>query len=190
MEYGGVFPQVNLADAQKISQSEDFPHALVSYASKVVESGYPKRMIANYVDKPAEWVKRDKELYSSYKKGRDLYGNSCGACHQAHGKGLANMAPTLAKSDWVNGSLSRLIGVAVHGLSGPIRVNGKLAENIPPIMPPHGYMKDDQLADVLTYVKNAWGNRSGSVSAQEIANYRLSTERLLPWTEEELSDLK
>ncbi len=190
MEYGGVFPQVNLADAQKISQSEDFPHALVSYASKVVESGYPKRMIANYVDKPAEWVKRDKELYSSYKKGRDLYGNSCGACHQAHGKGLANMAPTLAKSDWVNGSLSRLIGVAVHGLSGPIRVNGKLAENIPPIMPPHGYMKDGQLADVLTYVKNAWGNRSGSVSAQEIANYRLSTERILPWTEEELSDFK
>jgi mono/diheme cytochrome c family protein len=51
-------------------------------------------------------------------------------------------------------------------------------------------MKDDQLADVLTYVKNAWGNRSGSVSAQEIANYRLSTERLLPWTEKELSDLK
>jgi nitrite reductase (NO-forming) len=100
------------------------------------------------------------------------------------------MAPTLVESDWVNGSLSRLIGVAVHGLSGPIRVNGKLAENIPLIMPPHGYMKDDQLADVLTYVKNAWGNRSGSVSAQEIANYRLSTERLLPWTEEELSNLK
>jgi mono/diheme cytochrome c family protein/glucose/arabinose dehydrogenase len=190
MEYGGVFPQVNLADAQKISQSEDFPHALVSYASKVVESGYPKRMVANYVDKPAEWVKRDKALYTSYKKGRDLYGNSCGACHQAHGKGLANMAPTLAKSDWVNGSLSRLIGVAVHGLSGPIKVNGKLAENIPPIMPPHGYMKDEELADVLTYVKNAWGNRSGSVSAQEIASYRLSTKRLLPWTEEEFSDLK
>ena len=190
IEYGGVFPQVNLADAQKISQSEDFPHALVSYASKVVESGYPKRMVANYVDKPAEWVKRDKALYTSYKKGRDLYGNSCGACHQAHGKGLANMAPTLAKSDWVNGSLSRLIGVAVHGLSGPIKVNGQLAENIPPIMPPHGYMKDEELADVLTYVKNAWGNRSGSVSAQEIASYRLSTKRLLPWTEEEFSDLK
>ena len=190
MEYGGVFPQVNLADAQKISQSEDFPHALVSYASKVVESGYAKRMVSNYVDKPAEWVKRDKALYTSYKKGRDLYGNSCGACHQAHGKGLANMAPTLAKSDWVNGSLSRLIGVAVHGLSGPIKVNGKLAKNIPPIMPPHGYMKDEELADVLTYVKNAWGNRSGSVSAQEIASYRLSTKRLLPWTEEEFSDLK
>ena len=189
-EYGGVFPQVNLADAQRISKSGDFPHALVAYALKVVESGYPKRIVANYVDKPAEWVKRDKELYSSYKKGRELYGNSCGACHQAHGKGLANMAPTLAKSDWVNGSLSRLIGVAVHGLSGPIKVNGKLAENIPPIMPPHGYMKDDQLADVLTYVKNAWGNRSGLVSAQEIANYRIGTERFLPWTEKELSDLE
>jgi mono/diheme cytochrome c family protein len=51
-------------------------------------------------------------------------------------------------------------------------------------------MKDEELAVVLTYVKNAWGNRSGSVSAQEIASYRLSTKRLLPWTEEELSDLK
>ena len=41
---------------------------------------------------------------ASYQKGRDLYGTSCGACHQPHGKGLENMAPTLVKSDWVNGS--------------------------------------------------------------------------------------
>jgi mono/diheme cytochrome c family protein len=86
---------------------------------------------------------------------------SCGACHQAHGKGLANMAPTLAKSDWVNGSLSRLIGVAVHGLVWAHQSEWKTQpKNVPPIMPPHGYMKDDQLADVLTYVRNAWGNRS------------------------------
>jgi mono/diheme cytochrome c family protein len=79
-----------------------------------------------------------------------------------------------------------LIGVAVHGLMGPIKVNGKLVEGVPPIMPPHGFMKDDQLASILTYVRNAWGNRSGLISNQDVAGYRKSeSARTAPWTEVE-----
>ena len=68
---------------------------------------------------------KGKDLLSSYRKGRDQYVVTCGACHQADGKGLANMAPALAKSDWVLGDTHRVIGVAVHGLMGPIKVNGE-----------------------------------------------------------------
>ena len=87
------------------------------------------------------------------------------------------MAPTLAMSDWVTGDASRLIGVAVHGLMGPIKVNGKPVVGVPPVMPPHGFMKDDQLADILTYVRNAWGNKKAdSVTPKDITDYRKSEE--------------
>ena len=160
--------------------------ALVSYAGIVSKTGYPSRAVKIYKDKEADWIKKDKNLLSAYRKGRDQYAVSCGACHQADGKGLANMAPTLAQSDWVIGDAKRLIGLAVHGLMGPIKVNGKLVEGVPPIMPPHGFMKDDQLASILTYVRNAWGNRSGLISDQDVAGYRKSeSARTAPWTEAE-----
>ena len=96
------------------------------------------------------------------------------------------MAPTLAMSDWVTGDASRLIGVAVHGLMGPIKVNGKPVVGVPPVMPPHGFMKDDQLADILTYVRNAWGNKADSVSPKDITDYRKrEINRNSLWTEAE-----
>jgi mono/diheme cytochrome c family protein len=150
------------------------------------EKGYPSRAVKTYKDKEADWVKKDKDLLSSYRKGRDQYKVTCGACHQADGKGLANMAPALAKSDWVLGDTRRVIGVAVHGLMGPIKVNGEPVVGVPPIMPPHGFMKDEQLADILTYVRNAWGNKGEGISAQEISDYRKKeSARLVPWTEAE-----
>jgi mono/diheme cytochrome c family protein len=86
----------------------------------------------------------------------------------------------------VTGDAKRLIGVAVHGLMGPIEVNGKLVEGVPPIMPPHGFMKDEQLASILTYVRNAWGNRAGLISKEDIISYReIESARVAPWTEAE-----
>ena len=94
------------------------------------------------------------------------------------------MSPTLAQSDWVTGDETRLIGVAVHGLMGPIKVNGKAVDNVPPIMPPHGFMKDKQLADILTYVRNAWGNRSSVITSKHISDYRnKEVSRATPWLE-------
>jgi hypothetical protein len=115
------------------------------------------------------------------------YGQFCSACHQPHGKGMANIAPSLVKSDWVNGDSNILMGVAVHGLSGPIKINGELAKNIPPIMPGHGFLTDQQLADALTYVRNAWGNKSDQISPDQIKSYReKNADRVAPWTEAEL----
>ena len=111
------------------------PATLVSYSSLLNEKGYPSRAVKTYKDKEADWVKKDKDLLSSYRKGRDQYVVTCGACHQADGKGLANMAPALAKSDWVLGDTHRVIGVAVHGLMGPIKVNGEPVVEVRPSCP-------------------------------------------------------
>jgi len=180
------FPDEFKHFAQKIKTRKEIPSTLASYAGLLSKSGYPSRAVKVYKDKEAEWVKKDKDLLNAYRKGRDQYAVSCGACHQADGKGLANMAPTLAMSDWVTGNSSRLIGVAVHGLMGPIRVNGKPVIGVPPIMPPHGFMKDDQLANILTYVRNAWGNKGDIISSKDVAKYRQKhTNRITPWTENE-----
>ena len=180
------FPDEFKSSAVKVSSRKEHPVILTKYAGTLNESGYPKRAVITYKDKEADWVKKDKELLTAYRKGRDHYTVSCGACHQADGKGLPNMAPTLAKSEWVTGDAKRLIGVAVHGLMGPIKVNGKAVEGVPPIMPAHGFMKDDQLAEILTYVRNAWGNRSGLITTDDIAGYRKTeSDRVAPWTEGE-----
>ncbi|MEE3061646.1 MAG: cytochrome c, partial [Verrucomicrobiota bacterium] len=164
----------------------DASRTLVSYAGLVGKSGYPLRAVKTYKDKEADWLKKDKLLLSSYRKGREQYAISCGACHQADGKGLPNMAPTLAASDWVTGDANRLIAVAVHGLMGPIKINGKPVEGVPPVMPAHGFMKDDQLASILTYVRNAWGNRADPISDKDVAVYRKAqADRVVPWTESE-----
>ena len=180
------YPDEFKVPANKVAGRKDIPVTLASYAGTLGLSGYPTRAVKTFKDKEADWVKKDKNLLSAYRKGRDQYSVSCGACHQADGKGLPNMAPTLSKSDWVTGSAKRLIGVAVHGLMGPIKVNGKQVEGVPPVMPAHGFMKDDQLAGILTYVRNAWGNRAGLISTDDIAGYRKTeSARVAPWTEAE-----
>ena len=180
------FPDEFKTLAEQVVDRKMVPSTLASYAGIISKSGYPSRAVKTYKDKEADWVKKDSNLLSVYRKGRDQYSVSCGACHQADGKGLPNMAPTLAKSDWVTGDAKRLIGVAVHGLMGPIKVNGKPVEGVPPIMPPHGFMKDEQLAGILTYVRNAWGNRAGLISIEDITGYRKTeSARVAPWTEVE-----
>ena len=180
------FPDEFKPLAEKVASLQEIPSTLATYASLLSDSGYPKRAVKAYKDKEADWLKKDKNLLSVYRKGRDQYAVSCGACHQADGKGLPNMAPTLAKSDWVTGDATRLIGVAVHGLMGPITINGKVVEGVPPIMPSHGFMKDDQLANILTYTRNAWGNQAGLITKEDIAEYRIKqSSRVAPWTEEE-----
>jgi len=179
------FPDSFKPFAAEVSKREA-PATLVSYSSVLFDNGYPSRAVKTYKDKEADWVKKDKELLSSYRKGRDQYVVTCGACHQADGKGLANMAPTLAKSDWVLGDTRRVIGVAVHGLMGPIKVNGEPVVGVPPVMPPHGFMRDEQLADILTYVRNAWGNQADGISQEQISDYRKKeSARVAPWTEAE-----
>ena len=82
----------------------------------------------------------------------------CGACHGQNGEGTA-AAPPLAGSEWVKGPVSNLILIQLRGLAGPIEVAGKVYE-FPAGMMAMNYQTDDQIAGVLTYVRNSFGNKA------------------------------
>ncbi len=101
-------------------------------------------------------------------RGKKVFLTSCFACHTATGEGLPAVFPPLAKSDFLKADKDRAIKIVLKGLSGPIIVNGKPFNNV---MPPQEYT-DEQVADVLTYVMNSWGNDFGSVSPTEVKRVR------------------
>ncbi|MEM9015988.1 MAG: cytochrome c, partial [Verrucomicrobiota bacterium] len=180
-----LFPQQFSSAAELLKNSET--ELVATYASNILESGYPNRMASVFKDKAPDWVKTEKPLHESYERGLAVYSQYCAACHQPHGKGLENLAPTLVKSDWVLEDPNVLIGVAMNGLTGPIKVNGKPVTGVPPLMPPHNFLSDKQMADALTYVRSAWGNRAEAIKPEVVKAFREEhKDRVLPWTEAEL----
>jgi mono/diheme cytochrome c family protein len=101
--------------------------------------------------------------------GQEIYMKYCMACHQASGAGVPGMYPTLQKTDWVHGDKSRLIGLLLNGQQGEIKVNDQVFRGV---MPTHQYLTDEQIADVLTYVRSNFGNTADAVLPEEVANIR------------------
>ncbi len=121
------------------------------------------------------------------KAGQATYMMVCFACHQPTGLGLPNMFPPLAGSDWANAPKpDRIIRMVLHGYTGPITVNGKPFTSLAPLMPPQGALTDQQIADVLTYVRNAFGNKASAVSPDEVAAIRATEKRAMPWVEADI----
>ena len=124
------------------------------------------------------------------KRGVEVYNTLCITCHLADGNGADNLAPPLANSDWVAGSPERLIRIALHGMQGPIEVNGSRYRH-PEVMPGLGLaLKDQQIADVLTYIRTAWGGKS-QVEEKDVKRVRAThKDRVTPWDVEELLEIK
>jgi len=101
--------------------------------------------------------------------GEMLFKGTCSVCHQPHGNGLPNVFPPLAKSDYLMANKQRSIEVVLKGLSGPVTVNGKQFNSV---MPPMSQLRDDEIANILTYVRNAWGNQGDQVTAPEVTATR------------------
>lgn len=112
----------------------------------------------------------------------------CAACHQPAGQGLANVAPPLAGSSRVTGSARVLIDIVLHGLTGPIEVNGEPWNlTMPGLGATSGPLDDDKIAAILTYVRRSWGNQAAPVTPREVAGRRSATAgRAAPWTASEL----
>jgi len=108
-------------------------------------------------------------LADSVKRGKDLYGTYCVACHQADGKGLENVFPPLAKSDYLMADKKRSIKQVIHGATEPITVNGK-KYTTPMIGFPN--LSDQEIADILNYVRNSWGNSGEIVKVEEVKKAR------------------
>jgi mono/diheme cytochrome c family protein len=117
------------------------------------------------------------EQQRHFTAGQEVYRNLCIACHQAEGTGLAGLAPPLVGSKWVTGRA---------GLLTRIVLNGKESTTL---MPPLGAtLSDQQIADVLTYVRRSWGHTATPVDVSLVREVRgASTGRDRPWTEPELA---
>jgi nitrite reductase (NO-forming) / hydroxylamine reductase len=101
--------------------------------------------------------------------GRETYESYCQACHQADGRGMGTVFPPLAGSDYLLADRERAIAIVLEGLSGPIEVNGQPYNSV---MPHLAYLSDQQVADVVSYTLNAWGNDGGYVGTDEVAARR------------------
>ncbi|MFO1440045.1 MAG: c-type cytochrome [Verrucomicrobiaceae bacterium] len=120
-------------------------------------------------------------------RGAAVYQTVCGLCHQPTGYGVPNVAPPLAESSWVTGEPERLIRIALQGLYGEIEVNGQKWNLAMPGQGMNPLLDDAKLADVLSYIRNAWGNEAEPIAAAQIAAVREQTkDRKMPWTADTL----
>jgi nitrite reductase (NO-forming) len=124
---------------------------------------------AALVAKKAEAIASNPEIANITKeiqieRGKKVFLSACFACHMQEGQGLPGVFPPLAGSDFLKADKDRAIRIPLKGLQGPITVNGKPYNNL---MPPQQF-SDDQIADVLTYVMNSWGNNFGTVSTADV----------------------
>ena len=135
----------------------------------------------------SQQITSGKEIYSKLSSG----GGMCVACHLPNGKGQPGAIPPLAGSDWVLGDKQRLIKISIHGLQGEIAVNGKKYGGVmqgfgQPLSSP---LDDQQIANVLTYIRNEWGNSVSAISPEEVKAVRDSEkdrELTSMWTNAEL----
>jgi mono/diheme cytochrome c family protein len=104
------------------------------------------------------------ELDASIARGKAIYNAQCVTCHKEKGEGIKEVYPPLADSDYLMADKVRSIGIVVNGATGEITVNGAkydgemLSVNL----------ADDQVSDVLNYVRNSWGNKGEAVKPEEV----------------------
>jgi nitrite reductase (NO-forming) len=111
------------------------------------------------------------------KAGQALFAGTCSVCHQANGAGMPGVFPPLAKSDFLSGDIKRAIDVVLHGLTGKVTVN---AQEYNSVMPPMNQLNDDEVANILTYVMNSWGNPGGTISNEDVKKQRAATPAAKP----------
>lgn len=119
------------------------------------------------------------EELEQFKRGAVIFNKEgfCVTCHQADGKGLESSGfPPLNNTSWVIGNEERLIKLTLKGLLGPIVVNEKKYPGQVPMTPFGGMLNDQEIADVLTYVRNSFGNKGAAVSAKKVEQIRAAVK--------------
>jgi nitrite reductase (NO-forming) len=106
--------------------------------------------------------------------GMVLYNGTCSVCHQQNGEGLEGVFPPLANSDYLVADKLRAVEIVLNGLSGPVTVNGVSYSSVMPAM---SQLNDDEIANILTFILNSWGNEGEAVTNNEVSGIRAATER-------------
>ncbi|NNE75479.1 MAG: cytochrome c, partial [Pricia sp.] len=132
----------------------------------------------------------DPALFAS---GRQQYNNLCASCHGTQGEGMARFAPPLRQSEWVTGKDYKLAMILLHGMEGPVPVNGKTYDHpdILPNMPSFSTLQNEDIAAIATYIRNSWGHTQPPISSGTVGRIRYLTQgKVTPWTANELDTLR
>lgn len=187
--FAGVDPIVNVSDAiyrpmgiamgpdgsLYIADTEKGKIWRIMYKGDKDNFGEPElavmeeRKLLSHIRTPDE--EKDNLQRGLVEKGAIIYRTYCGTCHQRDGQGASGRFPPLAGTDWVTGDKNRLIRVVLQGLEGSIEVNG---ENYDNLMPQHSFLSDEDVAQVLTYIRQNFGNEASEISPEEVTQVRSS----------------
>lgn len=115
--------------------------------------------------------------------GERVYRTYCATCHQADGRGVPGAFPPLRRTEWVLGDEGRLIRLVLDGMQGSVTVQGETYDGV---MTPHGFLSDAQIAAVLTYVRQHFGNDAGAITAEAVTAVRAADDHDGLWTPEAL----
>lgn len=153
----------------------DGPENKLVYSGQEIDEVYLSERSPAALEATAGIAADDNSKGARMKRGEALFLGTCSTCHQSQGQGLASVFPPLAKSDYMMADRLRTIRLVLEGLSGPIEVNGKTYNNV---MPPFAHLTDHEIADVLTYVMNSWGNEGGVVADEHVATARAAMPKV------------
>jgi mono/diheme cytochrome c family protein len=119
---------------------------------------------------------------------------ACVTCHQPNGQGVPGVYPPLAGSEWAQGSTDRVIRIVLFGLQGPVHVrDADFGAAVMPAFGPTGTFgwSDEKIADVLTYVRQEWGNKASPITPEQVAAIRTAeASRTKAWIQDELLKIK
>jgi mono/diheme cytochrome c family protein len=142
---------------RKVDGDEAARLVAMENAVEIVEDPEPLPLLSEDWSFPAT----DEELV----EGQRLYMIHCATCHSPEGRGVADLLPPLAGTDWVTGDKSRLIQTVLFGLSGPVTVNGAVYDQE---MPAAAHLTDDEIAAILTFIRKSFGNDANAVIPGEV----------------------
>ena len=110
---------------------------------------------------------------ASLERGKAVYAANCLTCHQVNGGGVPNLNPPLSGTKWVKGPKANLVQFVLKGSKGQVEIDGETFHNT---MPAQAHLSDEQLADVLTYVRKSFGNKASAVTPAEVTAVRAKTK--------------
>lgn len=185
--FAGVDPIINTSDARYrpmgiamgpdgsiyIAETEKGKIWKITYTgnkkkfAKTALAGMEKRKQLSHIRTPD--ILKDNLDKDRPVAGGKVYSVYCAACHQRNGMGDSQRFPPLGASEWVTSDKRRLIDVIIKGLEGPIEVKGQSYNNV---MPQHSFLKDEEIAEVLTHIRQNFGNNASAISKEEVIEVR------------------
>jgi nitrite reductase (NO-forming) len=164
----------------------DGPQNMVVYSGKEVDANYlgqaieagseSEKRLASLKAAVAQEIKNNPKIADLNKeikiqKGKQVYLQTCFVCHQPNGQGVPEQIPPLARADFLMNPANRerIIRGVLLGQSDEMVVNGKTYKST---MIPLGHLTDEQVANVLTYARNSWGNSGDAIAIEEVSKFR------------------